>query len=132
MPNFLENIFARLHASPNRVVLREVHGDKFVSVTCAELLARIESARQWLRSQRLAPGQRCGLVAANSIQWIAADLALMAEGLVVVPLYQRQTAAELAAMLKDCQPKLVLTGDEETASALTAAWKQIQIGRAHV
>jgi long-chain acyl-CoA synthetase len=124
MPNFLENIFARLHASPNRVVLREVRGDKFVSVTCAELLARIESARQWLRLQRLATGERCGLVAANSVQWIAADLALMAEGLVVVPLYHRQTAAELAAMLKDCQPELVLTGDEETANALTEAWTQ--------
>jgi long-chain acyl-CoA synthetase len=128
MANFLENIFARLQALPQRVVLREVHseaGDKFVSVTAAELLSLVERARAWLRSRQIAPGERCGLVAVNSIHWIAADLALMAEGIVAVPLYHRQTAAELAAMLEDCQPRLVLTGDSETAAALTAAWPQM-------
>src|ERR1051326_776137 len=137
MPNFLENIFARLQASPQRVVLREVRCEvrsevgredgksPFVSVTAAELLAMTEQARVWLRKQQVEPGQRCGLIAANSIQWIAADLALMAEGVIVVPLYHRQTAAELVGMLQDCQPRLVLTGDDDTAAALTAAWPQI-------
>ena len=129
MANFLENIFARLQASAQRVVLREVRsevaGDPFVSVTAAELVALVERARGWLRAQHIASGERCGLVAANSIHWIAIDLALMAEGIAVVPLYHRQTAAELAGMLQDCQPRLVLTGDAETAAALTAAWPQI-------
>jgi long-chain acyl-CoA synthetase len=128
MPNFLENLFALLRASPQRIVLREVHSesaDKFVSVSAGELLALVERARAWLRSRPIAPGERCGLIAANSIHWIAADLALMAEGIVVVPLYQRQTAAELAGMLQDCQPRLVLTGDSETAAVLTAAWPQV-------
>ena len=125
MSNFLESIFRRLQASSNRKVLREVRGEKFESVTAGELLARVERARQWLRSEQIAPGERCGLIAANSIQWIVADLALMAEGVVVVPLYHRQTAAELAGMLKDCQPRLVLTDDEETTAGLIAAWPQI-------
>src|SRR5215470_17583917 len=125
MPNFLEDIFVRLQSSPNRLVLREVHGDQFVSVTCGELLVMVEHARQWLRSQQIPPGERCGLIAGNSIRWIAADLALMAEGIVVVPLYHRQTALELAGMLKDCQPRLVLTGDDETYAGLTAAWPEI-------
>jgi len=128
MPNFLENIFARLQDSPKRVVLREVRSeatDKFVSVTAAELLSLVERARHWLQAQHIAPGERCGLIAANSIHWIAADLALMAEGIVVVPLYHRQTATELVGMLQNCQPRLVLTGDCETAATLTAAWPQI-------
>jgi long-chain acyl-CoA synthetase len=128
MPNFLENIFARLQASPQRIVLREVRSeaaDNFVSVSAGELLALVERARAWLRARQIAPGERCGLIAANSIHWIAADLALMAEGIVVVPLYHRQTAAELAGMLQDCRPCLVLTGDAETAAALTAAWPEM-------
>lgn len=125
MPNFLQNIFARLRASPERVVLREVRGSQFASVTGRELLARIERARLWLRSAGVQPGERCGLVAANSISWIAADLALMAEGVVVVPLYHRQTPSELVAMLKDCQPALVLSGDAEMDNALAAAWPEI-------
>jgi len=129
MPNFLQTIFARLQSSPQRVVLREVRsdvaGNPFISLNAAQLLALVEQARAWLRAQHIAPGERCGLIATNSIHWIAIDLALMAEGIVVVPLYHRQTAAELAGMLQDCQPRLVLTGDGETATALTSAWPQI-------
>ena len=125
MANFLQRIFLRLQASSHCVVAREVRGDQFVPVTGGELLARVERARQWLRSEQIAPGERCGLIAANSIQWITADLALMAEGLVVVPLYHRQTAAELAGMLEDCQPRLVLTSDDETAAGLIEAWPQM-------
>src|SRR5262245_49260488 len=103
MPNFLENIFARLQTSPQRVLLREVHSeaaDKFVSVSAGELLALVKRARAWLRARQIVPGERCGLIATNSIHWVAADLALMAEDIVVVPLYHRQTAAELAGMLQ--------------------------------
>jgi long-chain acyl-CoA synthetase len=121
MPNFLQIIFENLQRSADRVVLREVHGDQFVSVTGAELLALVERARDWLRASFLETGDRCGLVAANSIHWIAADLAMMAEGMVVVPLYNRQTPAELVAMLKDCQPRLVLTGDASLGEALANA-----------
>jgi long-chain acyl-CoA synthetase len=125
MANFLQSIFSRLQASPGRPVLREVRGDQFVSVTAGELLALVDIARQFFRARQIPAGERCGLIAFNSIHWIAADLALMAEGIVVVPLYHRQTAGELAAMLKDCQPRLVLTGDDETSEALSAAWPQI-------
>lgn len=122
MANFLQNISENLQRSADRVVLREVHGGQFVSNSGAELLRLIETARQWLRSMGIQPGQRCGVIAANSIHWIAIDLALMAEGIIVVPLYHRQTPLELVAMLKDCQPRLVLTGDQQLADALANAW----------
>src|ERR1700692_4374037 len=122
MPNFLQNVFENLQRSADRVVLREVRGDQFVSVTGSELLARVERARDWLRASFLETRDRCGLIAANSIDWIAADLALMAEGIVVVPLYHRQTPGELVAMFKDCQPRFVLTGDVEMGDALANVW----------
>lgn len=122
MANFLQKIFGNLQRSADRVVLREVQGDQFVSKSGAELLHLIETARQWLRSTGIQPGERCGLIAANSIHWIAIDLALMAEDIVVVPLYYRQTPPELVAMLQDCQPRLVLTGDRQLADALASAW----------
>lgn len=125
MRDFLQNIFSRLQASPTRTVLREVRGDKFVAVTAGELFTLVGTARQFLRAQQVSPGERCGLIAANSIHWIAADLALMAEGIVVVPLYYRQTSEELSGMLKDCQPRFIFTGSEETSRALSAAWPDI-------
>src|SRR6266446_5472902 len=125
MPNFLQNIFEHLQRSQSRVVLREVHGEQCLSKTGAELLALVERARTWLRSTGIKPGERCGLIATNSIHWIAVDLALMAEGIVVVPLYHRQTAGELAEMLKDCQPRLVLTGNADLSDTLSQAWPEM-------
>jgi len=122
MPNFLETIFSQLQRSADRVVLREVHGEKIVSVTGKELLERVQRARTFLRSTGIQPGDRCAVLGANSIEWIACDLALMAEKAIVVPLYSRQAASDLVGMLKDCEPRLLLTGNEVLGAAVASAW----------
>src|SRR2546430_5497281 len=101
MPNFLETILARLKRADGRVVLREIRGDQFVSVTGRELLEHIQLVRMFIRSSGVRPGARCALLAPNSIRWAVFHLAVMAEGMIVVPLYSRQTPAELAGMMKD-------------------------------
>src|SRR6202035_4101452 len=93
MPNFLENTFAQLRHASGRVVLREIRGTEFVSISGAELLDDVARARAYLRSAGLQAGDRCALLGPNSIRWAAIDLALMAEGIVVVPLYSRQAPA---------------------------------------
>ena len=120
--NFLEQIFALLQSSSGRVVLREIHGEQFVSVTAAELLQQVQQARAYLRNCGLQSSDRCALLAPNSIRWAAIDLALMAEGLIVVPLYHRQSPAELAAMLRDSAPKLLLASDAGLAESALQGW----------
>ena len=122
MANFLENVFRELQRAADRVVLREVHGEEFVSVTGKELLELVGRARAYLRQAGLQAGERCALLAPNSIRWTAMDLALMAEGIVVVPLYARQAAAELVAMMKDCSPRLLLVGDSVLGDSVAQAW----------
>lgn len=122
MPNFLETIFAQLQRSSDRVVLREIHGEQFVGVTGKELLEQVRQVRVYLRNAGLQAGDRCALLASNSIRWAAFDLALMAEGLIVVPLYHRQWPAELVATMKDSQPKLLFASDASLAEAATQAW----------
>jgi long-chain acyl-CoA synthetase len=122
IPNFLESIFAQLQRSADRVVLREIHGEQFVSTTGTELLDQVRHVRAYLRNAALRPGDRCALLAPNSIRWVAFDLALMAEGLIVVPLYARQSPAELAAMMKDSEPKLLLASDATLADLAMQAW----------
>jgi len=122
MSNFLETILAQLQRSAGRVVLREIHGERFVSVTGRELLDQVRRARAYLRTANLRPGDRCALLAPNSIRWAVVDLALMAEGLIVVPLYSRQSPAELAAMMKDCEPKVLIAIDAELGDAAMHAW----------
>src|SRR5216684_1093652 len=94
MPNFLETILAQLKRADGRVVLREVHGD------------------------------RCALLAPNSIRWTAFHLALMAEGVIVVPLYSRQAPGELAAMIKDCQTRLIFVSDAALGEGVAQNWPE--------
>jgi long-chain acyl-CoA synthetase len=122
MADFLENIFSQLEQSADRVVLREVRSEDFVGVTGRELLQQVQHVRAFLRDSGLQPGDRCGFLAANSIAWAVFDLALMAEGLIVVPLYSRQAPAEICAMLQDCQARLLLVGDQASGEAIARAW----------
>ena len=126
MPNFREDIFAQLKKADSRVVLREIRGEEFVSVSGRELLEQVQRVRAHLRRTGLQPGERCALLAPNSARWVAFNLALLAEGIVVVPLYARQAPDELAAMMRDCTPQFLFTSDaalgEAVAKALPPQW----------
>ncbi len=124
MPNFLELIFTQLQRAGDRVVLREIHGNMFTEITGKELLEEVQRGRAYVRKFGLIAGDRCVLLGANSIRWIAVDLALMAEGIVVVPMYARQALGELVTMMKDCEPGLLILGDAHLGDGINLAWKQ--------
>jgi long-chain acyl-CoA synthetase len=129
--NFLENIFSRLHAASDRLVLTEAHVGGMTqdgraasgqTATGSKLLAQITAARSFLRAAGLAKGDRCALVAPNSIRWAALDLAILSEGLIAVPMYARQAAEELAAMLRDAGPGMICCGDAALRDAIAETW----------
>jgi long-chain acyl-CoA synthetase len=125
MSNFLENVFAQLKRADGRVVLREIRGEQFVSFTGRELLDKIQRVRAFVRGSSLQRGDRCALLAPNSMGWVVFDLALMAEGMIVVPLYSRQAPADLAEMMKDCQPRLLFVGDAALGEGIERAWPEV-------
>src|SRR6266704_1915659 len=120
--NFLENIFKQLEAEPRTHFLQEMPDGKPVLVTGGELLEIVGCARAFLSQKGLKKGDRCALLAHNSIRWVAMDLALMAEGLIVVPLYARQAPEELVVMMKDCAPALICCGDAELRDGIVENW----------
>src|SRR5271163_1777804 len=120
--NFLENIFERLSSAGDAAVLQEIHPTRVDSVSGNELLARVAHARSFIAGAGLKSGDRCALLGPNSIRWVAVDLALMAEGITVVPLYSRQAPAELVTMMKDCLPARLLCATSELRDSITAMW----------
>ncbi len=122
--NFLEAIFRQLQEAAHRPVLQEVRQGRIISVTGADLLALVRTARAYLRRQGVRSGDRCAVLASNSIRWVALDLALMAEGVIVVPLYTRQAPAELVGILKDCSPALLCVEDETLRERLRPLWSE--------
>ena len=120
--SFLENIFAQLEGASAAVVLQELRSESVASATGRGLVERITKARAFLASKGLRKGDRVALLAHNSIDWVAADLAIMAEGLIVVPLYARQAPAELVSMMKDCSPSLICCGDTALRDGIIENW----------
>ena len=121
--SFLENIFVQLEQARDTPILQEIRDSRLTTVTGRELLGHVETARAFLKRQGIKRGERCALLAHNSIRWVAMDLAIMAEGLIVVPLYARQAPAELVAMMKDCSPALICCGDATLRDGIVNDWR---------
>lgn len=119
--NFLERIFQRLAEAGDAPVLREIRGNELVPASGKDLLALIAEARTFIVATGLAKGDRCALLAPNSIRWAALDLALMAEGVIVVPLYARQAANELAVMIQDSGAARICCENAELRAAIAGA-----------
>lgn len=121
--SFLEEIFENLGRDPARVVLERIGSEGLIPIQAGQLLSQISSARAFLRSAGLARGDRCALIANNSPEWVAMDLAIMAEGAIAVPLYARQSPSELAAMMRDCGASLVCC-DQALRDQIAEAWPE--------
>jgi len=121
---FVGDIFSQLKAAPDIRVLQEIRDGQITGVTGPELLELVRKARTFLAPKGLNKGDRCGILAPNSFRWIALDLAAMAEGLIVVPLYFRQSPSELVAMMKDSTPAMVCCGDATLRDGIQQAWPQ--------
>jgi len=138
--NFLERIVEQLQSETNAPVLREIYAaapaapgaaaateapaasvPTTKSVTGEEFLALIRQARKFIETAGLKKGERAAVLAPNSIQWAAIDLALMSKGILVVPLYSRQAPSELAAMVRDSQPAIIFASDAALRDNLAKA-----------
>jgi long-chain acyl-CoA synthetase len=123
--NFLEGIFERLRHSTERPVLQQIDQGKLLSSNGRQVLGLVHAARSFLLNAGLKKGDRCALLAANDVRWAAVDVAAMAEGIIVVPLYSRQAPKELAGMMKDCAPSLVVCGEAALREGVAHVWPQM-------
>jgi long-chain acyl-CoA synthetase len=121
---FIDEILSQLQAAADTRILAEIRNGEITGVTGNELLEMVRKARTFIASRGLKRRDRCALLAANSIQWVAMDLALMAEGMIVVPLYSRQAPAELVAMMRDSTPSLVCCGDAALRDEIARNWPE--------
>ena len=120
--SFLNDILARLDTDD--VLLRELRDGETSSTSGRQLQSRIAQAVVFLECKGLNKGDRVALLAHNSMDWVAVDLAIMLKGLIAVPLYARQAPAELVAMMKDCSPALICCGDATLRDAIASEWPE--------
>lgn len=122
--SFVTTILEQCAAAGSRPMVYEMRGSERVPVSGRELLDKVGSLRARLRAAQVVPGDRVALLAPNCADWVAADLAILAEGAICVPLYARQDAQQLAGMLRDCTPRVLIAGDAALADAIAGAWPE--------
>jgi long-chain acyl-CoA synthetase len=123
-PSFVAAILERARGLGQRPALYEVHGERLVPERGRDLYAKVARARGFLRAMGVQAGDRVALLGPNSASWAALDLAIIAERAISVPLYARQEARQLAGMLRDCKPSLLLAADDSLINAIAGAWSE--------
>jgi long-chain acyl-CoA synthetase len=113
-PRNLADLVARAAAQhPDKPAL--VAGEQ--STTWAELDQAVDRFAAGLAGRGLQPGDRVGLLHANSPDFVIGYFAILRAGLVALPLNTAFTAAELGYQIADAGARLVLT-DPSHASAV--------------
>jgi fatty-acyl-CoA synthase len=113
----------RAELTPAKVALVDIASGQRLSYTDLNHCARTLAA--WFQSQGVQPGDRVAMLAANSPEYLDAFFACALIGAIFAPLNWRLTAAELATILRDCAPHLLLH-DATQADAAQAALAKLQ------
>jgi malonyl-CoA/methylmalonyl-CoA synthetase len=105
---------AELLAGGTGVVLRS--GDRHV--TRDELRAEAEQVAGGLHELGVKPGDRVGMYAASSLDWVIAYLGSQRAGACVVPMNPDYRSAEVEHIVTNADPLLVITDDERATTVL--------------
>ncbi|HEV7570352.1 MAG TPA: long-chain fatty acid--CoA ligase [Thermoanaerobaculia bacterium] len=95
----------RARITPDRIALISVESGE--RLTYAQLNDRANGAASTILDAGLQPGDRAGLLAQNSIDFIALFFGALKAGVIVVPLSTRATAHELSVIAADCGMKVL-------------------------
>ncbi len=104
MPNIYQAAMYNAERHPGKVAL----SDEQRQLTFAQLCTRARELAAYLSSLGVERGDRVGLLLHNSIDYIALMHATAVGGFCVVPVNTRYGAKELAFLLSDSSPKVVI------------------------
>ncbi len=110
--------FGQHLARPAAVLYRHHGDDGWRDVTVGELAARMARWQAAFRGAGLNEGDRIALCARNGVEWVAIDLAALALGLVVVPLYVDDNAESVAWCVDNADARLVIVENRRLATGL--------------
>ena len=117
----LADYFTRHLARPGTVLYRESNGRASRALTAGELAREIARWQAAFRRDGFVAGERIALCARNGIAWVAADLAALGMGLVVVPLYVDDNAESVAWCVADAGARIFVAENLRLAHGVRKA-----------
>ena len=108
-----------LLAEPRPNALNERVAGTWQATSTTRMQERVDDLAVALREiGGLQPGDRVALIAENCIDWLVADYAILAAGLVVVPVFATQAFDQISYILEHSGAKLIFTGHIKLAERL--------------
>lgn len=98
----------RLVRSPHGVAYRHFAGNAWQALTWTDVAQRVGRFQAALRGERLPAGTRVAVMLPNGPDWVCFDLAALALGLVVVPIYRDDRPDNAAYVLEHSGAALLL------------------------
>jgi Long-chain acyl-CoA synthetases (AMP-forming) len=94
-----------------KAALRHKVDKEFQDITYAELAARVERMASGLAALGINKGDRVALLSENRPEWTITDLAALALGAVVVPIYPTLPPPQITYIVKNCGAKALVVSD---------------------
>jgi len=123
--NACDDVFGWAAREPGRVTFARQAGKEagggWAPVTAAEFAGRVAAVAAGLIAQGIQPGDRIGLLAAASLDWVTCDFAIWAAGAVTVPVYETSSPDQIRWELGDSGAVGVFAGNARHAGAVRRA-----------
>ena len=107
----LSNLLCRrAESTPDAVAYRQYDQgrDEWASYTWSQVMQRVDQWREAFQASGLEQGDRVAVMLRNSVEWILFEQAAVAAGLVVVPIYFRDTPGNAAFIIGNSDSRLLL------------------------
>lgn len=119
MPN-LAQLLTRHLATPEKILYSQYVDGAWHDYAVADIAQLAARWQQGFRREGLEAGERVAICLRNGVNWVAADLAALGLGLVVVPLYLDDNAGNTAWCLQDSGARLAVLENARHHAALRA------------
>jgi long-chain acyl-CoA synthetase len=108
----------RVHDTPDREAYRYPVGDQWRSMTWRQSGERIKAIAAGLLSLGLDRENRVGILCNTRVEWLLADLGIMAAGGATTTVYPSSTAEESAYILADSEARYAIVEDDSQLKKL--------------
>lgn len=108
-----------LNAAQNRSPLPFLlwrDAEQVVSLSRSDAISHVAGAAAGLKRLGIRQGDRIGILAPSSPEWLLFDLACLCVGAVTVPMFSNLSPENLAWEIGDCSPRMILVQDEAQCS----------------
>lgn len=111
--NTLNDIFFGIAERDQPEFLLQLVGEQWRPISSQEFTAKVLGVVSALRSWGISKGDRVAILGENRHEWVAADMACLLLGSVVVPIYTTLAAEQTAYMLKDSGARAIFVSAEK-------------------